>query len=156
MSMCKSIFKAVKWIMLKRAMRIKELLYETAQFSVYKGIRSQDDDKSIILKLSRFEHPTSKMLTMLQHEYQILKQLNLPHVIHVLDLIHHHNKLILVYEEVKGVRLREFLNQRPLSMNIFFKVAVQLVGSNSGDLHLHHIIYKNLNPDNILIDPRVF
>lgn len=127
-------------------------LYQNNQFAIYRGTRIKDK-QAVILKFSRDTQPMLKVLTMLQHEYQLLNQLKLPNVIRVLDLIHSHHQMILVYEDATGILLRTFLDGKSLPFTSFFRIAIQLIDT-IGTLHLQHITHKNINPDNIIIDPK--
>lgn len=131
---------------------ISEILYQDEQFVVYRGKRNSDQ-LNVILKICRLEHPSLNSLTALQHEYQLLKSLNLHHVINVYSLIKHQHQLCLVMEDIDGVSLRHYLTQHSLSITLFFKIAIQLVDALH-DLHVQNIIHKDINPSNIIINPK--
>lgn len=130
---------------------IKEQLYQGKRFTIYRGIQHTNQRK-VILKVCRFEQPSLQELATLKHEYQLLKQLNLPQVINVYDLIKHQNQLVLVLEDIEGCSLKQYLDGQPLSLNSFFTIAIQLTDALHA-LHLQHIIHKDINPNNIAIEP---
>lgn len=133
---------------------IKNLFIKNRQFSIYKGVRNKDK-QNILLKMAIEEHPSTEELSTLQHEYQILTQLNLSNVIRAYDLIKQDDQLVLVLEGASGQTLGEYLRDQPLSLANFFKIAIELTEAINS-LHLKHIIHKNINPNNILIDPVSF
>src|SRR3990167_4793797 len=121
---------------------VNELFQQSGQFSIYKGIRSADK-KPVILKVCQSERsaPLSNIVA-LQHEYEILKQLNLSSVVKVYDLIKTQNSLVLVLEDIGGTSLQQYLSNGPVSITAFLKLAIQLVDA-IGELHLQNIIHKD-------------
>jgi diguanylate cyclase (GGDEF)-like protein len=131
---------------------IKELSQQSGQFSLYKGIRNADK-KPVVLKVCQSDRSASLSdIVALQHEYEILKQLNLSSVVRVYDLIKTHDRLVLVLEDIGGISLQQYLSNGRVSITEFLKIAIQLVDA-IGELHLQNIIHKDINPNNILINP---
>src|SRR5579871_3778761 len=116
----------------------------------YRGIRLHDK-QAVILKLPGHKHPSSKQIALLQNEYALLKQLNLPGVIKAYDFIQLDLLPILILEDVKGELLELFLDGRPLDLTVFFNLALQLTDI-VGQLHEQHIIHKDINPANIIVE----
>lgn len=79
---------------------VSEILYQGEQFIVYRGKRNSDQ-LNVILKICRLDQPSLNSLTALQHEYQLLKSLNLHHVINVYSLIKHQHQFCLVMEDIE-------------------------------------------------------
>lgn len=130
---------------------ILQKLYQGQSIAAYRALRLQDNRK-VILKTLTSDHPTIKELTSLKHEYNLLQKLNLPGVIRADELIHHQNSLVLVLEDIEGITLAQFLNGRPIELENFFRIALQLIDIVES-LHKHHIIHKDINPHNIIIEP---
>jgi diguanylate cyclase (GGDEF)-like protein len=130
---------------------IQSVLYGGGKFTIYRGVR-QSDQTPVILKISRFEHPSANNLASLQHEYHILKQLNSPYIIRAYDIIQSQHQLALILEDVNSTSLHEYLKDHTLTLTDFFKIAIQLVDALSV-LYLKKVIHKDINPCNILIDP---
>lgn len=131
---------------------IGERLYQSKRFEIFKGYKKSDQQK-VILKICNTNPLHLVDLVALQHEYQILKQLDLAGIISVYELISLQDKLILVLEDMDGESLQQYLTQQEIDITKFFKIAIQLVDA-IGELHLHHIIHKNINPSNIIINPK--
>lgn len=120
--------------------------------AIYRGYR-QRDRQPVILKVLQKEHPTSEEIARHQHEYQILKNLDLEGVIRAYDLQKHQNSLVLVLEDFGGESLRNFWGDRKLEMKEFLLTSLQIVESLA-QLHRQNIIHKNINPDNIVVNPQ--
>jgi diguanylate cyclase (GGDEF)-like protein len=133
---------------------ITKLLQQGGQLSICNGIRNADK-KNVVLKVCQSDQPNLADLVSLQHEYEILKQLNLSSVVHVYDLIKTQNRLVLVLEDIGGTTLHQFLTNGPVTLSQFFKIGVQIIDA-IGELHLQNIIHKGINPNNILINPDNF
>jgi len=131
---------------------VTAVIYKGEKFSIYRSMRNQDE-RFFILKASGCEHPSLNDLNSLQHEYHILKQLDSPYVIKAFDIIQSQHQWALVLEDIQGISLHEYLKKNTLSLEDFFKISLQLADALSA-LHLKNVIHKDINPGNILIDPR--
>lgn len=131
---------------------INEILYRGEQFIIYRGKRDLDNQR-IILKLCRLEQPTLKNIADLRHEYKVLKQFNVPDIINVYSLVQYHNQLGLVLEDINGKSLKDFLAKKPLDLSTFFKVALKIVYAIK-NLHSKNLIHKDINSNNIIINPQ--
>lgn len=127
-------------------------LSESAISAIYRGYR-QSDRQPVILKVLQQEHPASEEIARYQHEYQILKNLDLEGVIRAYDLQKHQNFRVLVLEDFGGESLRNFLGDRKLEMKEFLLTSLQIVECLV-QLHRQNIIHKNINPDNIVLNPQ--
>jgi diguanylate cyclase (GGDEF)-like protein len=119
--------------------------------AAYSGVRNVDQQK-VILKTTPSDQPTLKDIASIQHEYQILKNLNIPGVPRVVDLIFQQRRPILVIEYISSEPLSKFLQGKPLPLDTFFTIALQLVKIIQS-LHAKNIIHKDIKPDNITINP---
>lgn len=128
-----------------------EELQTGARTRTCRYIRLQDN-KNVILKFPRSEHPLNREIASLEHEYYLLKQLEQPGIIHAYELISPELTPILVLEDINGLSLAAFLAGHPLNLEMFFQIALQLVDILN-TLHQHHIIHKDIKPTNIIIDP---
>ncbi|KTD11120.1 inner membrane protein [Legionella gratiana] len=129
--------------------KIHKIIKHATQYSLYKGTR-ESDQKKVIFKVCHSTQSNFTDLVAIYHEYQILKQLNLPGIIHVEDLIKSQDLLILILEDFEGQTLKQYLTNNAIDLATFFKIAIQLV-SILEELHLQQIIHKGINPNNIII-----
>lgn len=130
---------------------IEDTIYQGKHFLIYRAIRN-NDQKKVILKVCRLEQPSFNELAALRHEYKLLKRLKLSNVVEAYDLIQYQHKLILVIEDMEGISLQQYLEGKPIGLNDFFKISIQLTDGLSG-IHSHHIIHRDINPNNIIINP---
>ncbi len=67
----------------------------------------------------------------------------------------YHNGLALILPDSGGIYLEHFLAERPLEVQQFLLLAIQLADILA-HLHNHQIIHKDINPRNIIIHPQSF
>ncbi len=119
---------------------------------VYSAVRTSDL-KSVILKALRSEHPSSDMIALMYHEYDVAKDLDFPGAIRTYCFIDEQNHYALVQEDMHGVSLRDYLQKVPLKdLSVFLNLAIQMTRV-IGELHKRNIIHKDIKPSNFIIDP---
>lgn len=132
--------------------RILGKIYEQVNTLAYRVVRISDQ-KPFILKTSTSDYPSPQITANLEREFQIIKKLASPGIIKAYDLIKIDNKTALILEDIEGQTLKQFLAHRTLNLTDFFQIALQLIDI-IGILHQHRIIHKDINPNNIVIDPQ--
>eukprot|EP01134_Creolimax_fragrantissima_P004676 CFRG4676T1 len=87
-----------------------------------------------------------------EREIAIMKLINHPHVLSLLDVYESENNLFLVLEYVSGGELFDYLAVRGrLSESEALKFFQQLISAVEF-CHLHHICHRDLKPENLLMD----
>ncbi len=134
--------------------KITGVFLKTPHFTLFRAIK-RNEKKPVILKICNQNPPSPIHLAELEHEYHLLSILNLSNVIHTYGIQKdiHSNHLILELEDLEGVLLKEYLANKPLSIDEFFNLSIQIVDAIN-ELHLKNIIHKNINPYNIVINPK--
>ncbi|TVP60296.1 MAG: GAF domain-containing protein [Nodularia sp. (in: Bacteria)] len=144
--------------------RITEQIYSGSKTLVYRGIR-EADQKSIVIKLMRKEHPTFGEIAQFRNQYNITKNLDIPGIVKPLSLENYRNTDILVMEDFGGISLKDWevrKNNKPgngLAPSEFFHIAIEIVSTlerlhrDSEALQGNRIIHKDIKPGNILIHP---
>jgi serine/threonine protein kinase len=89
---------------------------------------------------------------LLEHEYAVPQGLHLAGVIRAHEILRDACECCLVLDDPGGMPLPALLPWRPLDLEAFFKLAIQLAALLT-ELHRHGIIHKQLNPASILIHP---
>ena len=130
--------------------QIEQLLYDGTRTLVYRGVKT-DDSKPVVLKKLRKEYPTFNELLQFRHQYILSKNLDLPGIVRPITLEKYGNAYVLVMEDVGGVSLSEYISDRPLSIEEFFRCAIAITKILS-DLYRNRVIHKDIKPANILIN----
>jgi len=127
-------------------------IYESANSFVYRGVRDRDR-QPIVLKLLKEELPTPAQLLRYQQEYQIGKTLNFSGVVQAYSLEKYHNSLAIVFEDIGAESLSLWREQRQITLANFLPIAIKTV-EILGQLHSANIIHKDINPSNIVANPK--
>lgn len=88
-----------------------------------------------------------------QEEAQTLCRLNNPHVVHVHDIFDQNGTTYIVMDYVAGETLQQKVQQNgPLSYEVAINYIAQLCEAVE-HIHSHHILHRDIKPDNIIITP---
>jgi predicted ATPase/class 3 adenylate cyclase len=128
-----------------------EILHTGMRTLVYRGQRASDG-KPVLLKLPRAEYPSPQQLDHLRAEYAILAGFSRPNVVRALALEPHGNHLVLVLEDIGGVKLSQLLKSA-LDVRSFLELAIPLAEALQA-VHDGRAIHKDINPENVVINPR--
>lgn len=131
--------------------KITQQLYSGSRSQVYRAIPAQSQ-QSVIIKLLKAEYPTLNELMQFRHQYTIAKNLNFSGVIKHLSLKKYGNNYLLTLEDFGGISLSDYIKARALNINEFLDIAIQIVQALEY-MHQNCIIHKDINPQNILINP---
>jgi predicted ATPase/class 3 adenylate cyclase len=127
-------------------------LTEGPERVIYTGLR-ESDQKPVLLKALRSEHPSADLIALMYHEYEVCKDLHLPGILQTYDLIDQQNQYTLIQEDMQGISLHDYLQKNPLNdLALFLKLAIQMT-QILGELHQHHVIHKDIKPANFIIHP---
>lgn len=130
--------------------KIIEELHKGTSFVTLRAF-CNETGRRVILKTSSSQWPNPVENIHLQHEYGLLKSLEMVSSKHPLCLKQHGSRNYLVFDDFKDQRLSEYLKKEIISIAFFLKVAMSLTQIIS-ELHHKNIILKNLHPDYILFD----
>ncbi len=131
--------------------KVIDVIYQNEHTIAYQALRKTDQQR-FILKTQRNEFPSLKEISNLQHEYEIIKDLECECIVRVQEVIRHQNRLLLVLEDINGKTLEQILQERKLfNLDDFFRVAISLASALE-KLHENGIIHKDIKPSNILLD----
>ena len=134
---------------------IQSKIYESSNSLVYRGIR--DDGRAIIVKLLKQDYPSPQEITRYRQEYEITRSLNLEGVVKAYSQQNYQRTLVILLEDFGGESLEQWMRQRPetfcpMPLSMFLPLAIDLTNI-LGCIHAAHIIHKDINPGNIILNP---
>ncbi len=131
--------------------RMTEKLYDGTRTLIYRALR-KTDNQPVVIKFLKNEYPTFNELVQFRNQYTIAKNLDIDGIVHPYTLENYHNGFALIMEEVGAVSLDEYITDHPLTLKIFFNVAIVIVKILEA-LYQNRVIHKDIKPQNILIHP---
>ncbi len=136
------------------AYRVVSVLGTGASGTVYEGVRIDDPNQSVALKVIHpklvRDHQVSRRF---RREARILKTLVGPNLVQMLDSgFCSDGRPYLALELVRGTALDQALSSGPMSLDL----AVALTQGILAALHIAHqqgVVHRDLKPGNVLVDP---
>jgi serine/threonine protein kinase len=129
--------------------QITETVYLGSRTLVYRAVRI-DDKFPVVIKLLKRQYPTFSELVQFRNQYTIAKNLEIPGIIKPYNLEPYQNGYALVMEDFGGISLERFTLEKPLTLEQFLLIAIQLADTLQ-QLHQYGVIHKDIKPANILI-----
>ncbi|MDZ8183567.1 MAG: AAA family ATPase [Nostoc sp. ChiSLP02] len=131
---------------------LNECLHEGIDTAIYRA-RRESDFSTVIIKTINAEYPTLEEITRLRHEYTILEVLaDIKGIAKVKSLEHYGHSSAIILEDFWGISFQKLLTLGKLPVLSFLPLAIQLA-EILHNVHKNHIIHKDINPQNILLDP---
>ncbi|MEH2337744.1 AAA family ATPase [Nostoc sp.] len=129
--------------------KIVALLKAGVKAVIYRGIKVKDQCP-VIIKGLRPEQCTPNNIEQLRHEYAIAQRLNIAAAVKAYALEMHQGIPYLIMEDFGGRSLDLLLDQfqQPIP---FLKIAIEIT-SRLAQIHSHHIVHKDIKPQNILVN----
>ncbi len=131
--------------------KIIKNLYESANSLIYGGQR-QADHQPVILKILKQAYPSPETIARFKREYEITKSLDLEGVVNAYSLENDNNHWMMVLEDFGGESLKKLMQTRQFSLSEFLSLAIQ-IADILGQVQQRHIIHKDINPSNIVLNP---
>ncbi|WP_437911823.1 AAA family ATPase [Sorangium sp. So ce302] len=135
--------------------RVLGVLHQGADTILYRA-RREEDGQPVVLKVLRRDHASPRALRRLQHELEVARALKSPAVVKAYGIEPFRDQVTLVLEDFGGRSLDRLLDgdgpMRPMSSERFFPLALRLAAALS-ELHRHHVIHKDIKPQNLLYNP---
>ena len=133
--------------------KITESLNVTPSSCVYKGWR-ESDQMPVILRTGG-EAASASQGARIYSSFEILKSLDHPNIIKIIDLIDYAGQPCLVMEDTQSIdlwRYADTFERKQLPVEIVLNIAIQLSEALSV-IHHAQVIHKDLHPGNIVINP---
>ncbi|NEP78432.1 MAG: AAA family ATPase [Okeania sp. SIO3B3] len=127
-------------------------IYDSINSEVYKAIR-EDDGQPVILKILKQDYPSPQEITRYKQEYQLISNLKYDGVIKAYDIIPYQHTLAIVLEDFGGKSLQQLTENKALLLAEFLPIAIKIT-EILGQIHHHNIIHKDINPSNIIFNPK--
>lgn len=113
--------------------------------------RQSESGLTVIIKSFKAKHPPLSEVARFKHEYELIRKIDHPGVVKVLDIIDTPDGPALVLEDFGGVSLKQAIEEGP-ELDRFLEVSSR-VAEILDYLHRHHITHRDIKPDNILLNP---
>src|SRR5919199_568358 len=131
-------------------------IYSSANSLVYRGT-IQPGNTPVILKLLKQDYPSPSQLTRYKQEYEITRSVNLEGVIKVYSQQAYQRTLVMILEDFGGESLEQLRHDSPqlycpMPLAEFLRLAIQ-VTEILGSIHAAQVIHKDINPNNIILNP---
>ncbi|HSH02328.1 MAG TPA: AAA family ATPase [Anaerolineae bacterium] len=124
-------------------------IYHSPQSDIWRG-KAETDGQTVILKIVPKREPWADILRWFQREFELTRSLTLPVVVQAYDFIITDELACMVLEDFGGTALNR-LDFSFYTIERFLEVVMQATQA-LGHLHEQHIIHKDINPANILIN----
>lgn len=128
--------------------KILEKLYEGVHSNIYKAIR-EDNNSFVIIKALKNKYPTNEEIERIEHEYNMLKNIELSSIIKCYEYTKINDKPAIVLETFEGDSLDNILKKHTLDLKDKLDISINIVKSLE-NLHNIKIIHKDIKPHNIL------
>ncbi|WP_437930548.1 AAA family ATPase [Sorangium sp. So ce291] len=131
---------------------ILETLHESSTSMVYRALRGSDG-LPVVVKMLADAYPTPERIAWFQREYEVTRGLSdVQGCIGVHRLHSDRHRWIMEVEDLGGTSLAQLLRQRRLTAEMIVELAPTIVDI-LGHIHRRHIIHKDVNPANIVLNP---
>ncbi len=131
--------------------QIMEELYASANSLVYRG-RRQVDDQPVVLKMLKQAYPSPEKIAWFKREYEITRDLDVTGVVQAYSLESDQNRWLMVLEDFGGSSLDHLNLAGRLTVPDFLELTIK-VTAILGQIHQQHIMHKDINPSNIVLNP---
>ncbi|MFL5347170.1 MAG: AAA family ATPase [Hyalangium sp.] len=128
-----------------------ERISQSTRTIVYRAHRRLDHSPCII-KVQQREHSTPAELDRLRREFEIAKSLDIEGVIRAFALARYKSRVALIMEDFGAVSLSTLIAQKRFTLDEILTIGVQLA-STLARIHQRHVVHKDVNPSNVVINP---
>ncbi len=132
--------------------QIIEKLYESATTLVYRGHR-ETDDYPVILKLLKEAYPSPELIAWFKREYEITHELNLLRDTGSYTFESDQHQWIIVLEDFGGESLKRLDLAGKINLTSFLELSIE-VADCLGYIHQQNVMHKDINPANIVFNPK--
>jgi len=131
-----------------------EKLYESSETMIYRAVQDQDNIP-VIIKILNHNNPNQGDLNRFQREFEITQSIQADGVIHVKRFDNHLNTLIIVEEDIAGKSIDKLMEFRSVTLKESLIIGLRTAESLE-HIHAAGVIHKNINPSNIIWNPKTW
>ncbi len=126
-------------------------IHDSSAAYVYRARRATDG-ACVVIKRPKGPAASLRQLTRYRNEFELLRSLDCPGVVKVVDLVRHQNQVSLVLEDLPGVSLRRWIESSPGAPLIErLAVAIKLAEIVAA-VHAANVIHKDVSSHNVVYD----
>lgn len=132
---------------------ILDKIHEGHKSLIYRAIRLVDNNY-VILKILADERPSPEQIARFKREFEINKKLaSICGVVQAYELVHEQHLWFMVLEDCGGHSLENLIYAKSIDLLSFLQISIEITDILA-KIHHQHIIHRDLNPSNILINPQ--
>ncbi|MDJ0517966.1 MAG: AAA family ATPase, partial [Trichodesmium sp. MO_231.B1] len=136
-------------------------IHKSANSLVYRARRVSDtatatlgETQPVIIKFLNQDYPTSEQIRRYKQEYYLTCQLESPGIIKAYSLEEWQRSYAIVLEDFGGISLKRWLKEHQVLSTLEFLVLAIQITEIIGKIHAQNVIHKDINPDNIVFNPK--
>ncbi|MGD1713311.1 ATP-binding protein, partial [Dapis sp. BLCC M172] len=136
-------------------------IHKSANSLVYRARRVSDratttlgEPQPVILKFLNQNYPTSEQIRRYKQEYYLTCKLESPGIIKAYSLEEWQRSYAIVFEDFGGISLKRWLKEHKVLSPSEFLVLAIAITEILGQIHAQNVIHKDINPDNIVFNPK--
>lgn len=126
-------------------------IHQGRHTQVLQAIR-KSDNQQVILKLPADSQAGIYEKARINHEFETLKQINCDGIVRIIDRILIDQTPVLIFENFEAISLSEYIRKNKIDLTLFLKIGIQLARALH-EIHSRNIMHKDINPNNIIINP---
>jgi len=139
--------------------RVNETIHESRNSLIFRAAR-EADNQPVVLKMLNQTYPPPEKIAWFKREYERTKNLNpspdpghaLQGVVAAYSLETNQQRWVIVLEDFGGESLNRLGLTGKLTLSKFLPLAIQITDI-LGQVHQRHIMHKDVNPSNIVLNP---
>jgi serine/threonine protein kinase len=128
---------------------VHELMCETVHSHVYRAT-SKADQRAVVIKLAR--ESSAEVHAAARQELEIIRKLEGLVVVRAIELDYFEDHPALVLELFRGIGIDDWLQRKPLDLDAFLRVAINVSSALAG-IHQRGVIHRDVKPSNLLVRP---
>ncbi len=128
----------------------EKLIHESKKSLIY-FLDTSEWGKPVILKVLNYDYPTPQDIAVFYNEFDLIEGLNLPGIRNAIKKGTYNNQPAIYFEWVDAQPVSEVFKNKTGFRLEFLQAAIDIAQA-VGDMHNAHIIHKDINPKNVLIN----